>query len=288
MTACRSPLPPWWTAFETWRAHGGIPADRPTALLPKDKRGRVMIPAWAWGCYRERHPKPKPVVHYGILAGSGWFVREPSGGSETEKIAAAKAAGFAYLMLNVRDYPGDRFDSWRIIADKAGLPCVPVGRVYDDQVMRLVTAQEIADETVQMLLRKREDWNAPGVAFNIENEAETVMSPTRLNMLTSAWRGSMAVLVDYRGYVDQSGYHGPNWAPVADRAVGMIECFDSTATKAIDPAAGISRALLAGFKRVVPLLGVNAGRDAYGPLVGPRAGYSIDTVAPEQIAGWMT
>jgi hypothetical protein len=221
------------------------------------------------------------------MAGSGWFVREPSGG-EVEKCAAAKAAGFAYLMLNARDYRGNRWDSWRIVADRAKLPFVPVGRVYDGHGQAAAEAQAIADETVQYLQDTAHDWSSAGVGFNVENEAETVMPPARLANLTAGWHGSIAVLVDYRGWVDEHGYHGPDWTPIADRAVGVIECFDNTATKAINPAAGISRAQLAGFKKVVPLLAANAGRASYGTVTGARAIYTIDTVEPADIRSWGT
>lgn len=54
MSACKTPLPKWWAAFEGWRQHGGLPKERPAAV-PR------QVPQWAWDCYRERHPaKPKP------------------------------------------------------------------------------------------------------------------------------------------------------------------------------------------------------------------------------------
>ena len=98
MTACRSPLPPWWTAFETWRAHGGIPADRPTARLPKDKRGRVMIPAWAWECYRERHPKTPMSVRLepAVWRQAGIWVTTP-GNFNADRRVHAVANGFRWV-----------------------------------------------------------------------------------------------------------------------------------------------------------------------------------------------
>ena len=278
MSACPSPLPPAYVAWETWRLAGGIKAERPPGLPQR-------IPQTWWACLRER--RPKPAFDYGLLAKSGWFVREPTGGGLTEKLPAVKAAGFAYVALNARDYRGNAWDEWRIEAARLSLPVVPWGRIYDGSPTSL-TRTLVAEQTVTYLLDTAAEWGSKGVALNIEDEAEHTISPGRVAYMTDLYRGSLAIVTDWRGYLDAGVYKGPDWTPLAGRAVNIIEAFTND-DQPRDIGDCVERARLQGWKNIVPLLdtklapAVYQQQSAHAPVI---AGYVLDIVDANAVAGW--
>jgi len=102
---------------------------------------------------------------------------------------------------------------------------------------------------------------------------------------------SLGVVTDFRGYHDPDGtYKGPDWTPLADRAVGMIEVFTNMG-QPLDLGICHQRALEQGWRRYSPLLFTRLDPTAYtlqsAALVGARALYLLDYLNPDQIAAWL-
>lgn len=226
-------------------------------------------------------PDERPSRTYGLLAESGWIVRDPTGGSLKEKLAAVKASGFKYVALNARDHRGNAWDEWRMEAARLGLPALPWGRVYD-AVHSLPHAKAVASETVEYLLNTAVEWGSKGCALNIEDEAEDICPPEWVAYNTARYTGSLAIVTDYRGYVDKSGYHGPDWTCLADRATNLMEAFDNDGT--VRPIADCrERARLQGWKSFVPLLDTRLPVPA---VDGARAMYVLDVVDAKHVPDW--
>lgn len=252
--------------------NGAIPSERPPGV-PQH------IPVWAWKCLRERNPiKPSPVIDYGILGGSGWFLRDHQTGSEVEKVAAVKACTiFGYLALNIDALNlAIGWNSWRVVAAGPGNPLLTL------PWSRCRTSTDVTD-TIDIAT----DWGSLGVVLNIEDEAETTLPPAIVDARTTNWRHSLGILVDYRGYEQDGKYHGPNWTCLADRAVGIMEAFDSTATQAIPVTAALRRLTLMGFKRCIVCPSTKLQPAAYAILDGvARVPYVLDIVSAVDVKGW--
>lgn len=273
MSACRSPLPVWYPTWESWRLSGAIPAERPKTLPAR-------IPAWAWLCFKERRPQPKPVAYAGCFERPFALLRNPRSGSEVEKTAAAANVGIATFLFNA--FEGDvthDWSVWRAEAEKRGIRCGEWARCYvDADIRRLISIGQTRGSAV--------------LGLNVENEAETTLKPDVVSVQLQSWPREVAIITDLRGYHDASGYHGPDWRTVAARqgvTVGVGESFVNE-NAGMTPNALVGRLAEQGFKAARPLFGVYQAAlpwtaDEYLRAwpAGSFGLYCIDDVSPEQI-----
>jgi len=162
----------WWPTWVRWMDAGRIPSQRP-ASLPK------RIPLRAFDCYKQLHHD------YGVLVRTGAMVDNPYGGYEREKITAARQAGLPWIALNARDHSD--WTIWRGLCAVAGIEVVPWGRGFDGDPAD-PNASRIAEESIQFLYETAKRWGSPGVILNVEDEAETVLTPTRIAEITKDWK----------------------------------------------------------------------------------------------------
>lgn len=134
---------------------------RPTSL---DPYARIIIEAIRQGLVNA--PPPLPVARIPApFNGQGLVLLEPTGG--TEDIAAAKSAGFTYLLLNIAYASGGDWTLQRQRAAALGMPCIPWRRVLNAEHSREVE-------------RKADEWDSPAAAHNLETEAMTTYPPVSL------------------------------------------------------------------------------------------------------------
>jgi hypothetical protein len=204
--------------------------------LSGDPYGRVLIEAIRVGIEWET-PPPLPAP----FNGRGLALLEPRGG--TEDIAAAKAAGFTYLLLNIAFVSGGSWDVQRQRADSLGLAVVPWRRVLGPQDSAQVEAVAHA-------------WGSPAVAHNLEAEAVTTYTPAQLaaTVTTLGYKRQRAVITE------PWAQNGAGWGALKDW-VAMPEAF-MNANPIFTPSAVTTHAHQEGMPMSVPLFGWGVWGDA--------------------------
>lgn len=242
------PVPHWFWGWAGWRLNG-----RAGARPPAPKR----IPAWAWLRLSYMKARPKAPQARKVPApfnGKGVFLLEPTGG--TEDVAAWKAAGGTYVLLNTAHVSGGTWERHRSRAKAAGLTVVPWRRCY-------TPSDVIALENTAV------EWGSPAVAHNVETEAMTTVTPRVLADITGQYSKSRARAVVTEPWLqnDAGWHHLRDW-------VAMPEAFLNADGK-WDPTVCCAHANSEGMPLAVPVFGWGRWKDA------PR------TVTPaEYLARW--
>ena len=143
-----------------------------------------------------------------MTATNGAFLRNPRGG--VEDVAEMKAAGIAWLALNVGD--DQHWDDWQVVrdrADAAGVAVLPWARVR--------TMIELHD------LMETADVFSSRVIANIENEFETVLPPAKVAALLADYTlqsHALDAAISTVGWV----YNAVDYSPLANYPV-LLQLF---------------------------------------------------------------
>lgn len=230
------PLPQWWWKWAAWRLAG---ATGPRPPAPK------RIPAWAW--LRLSYMKARPRVPVSQAPkvpfpfnGKGMFLLEPRGG--TEDLAAWKAAGGTYVLLNLGYVGGGDWKTHRARAMHVGLAVVPWMRVRS--TAEVCWVEENANR-----------WGSVACAHNLESEAMTSMPPAELAAITDLYPNRVRAVITEPWLQNGAGWHHlSDW-------VAMPECF-LNANAAWDPTVLCAHAKAEGMPLAVPVFGWGNWSDA--------------------------
>ena len=224
----------------------------------------------AWELYLRDAPTPTPAPKIPApFNGQGLVLLEPTGG--TEDIAAAKAAGFTYLLLNLGFVSGGSWDTHRARARTLGLPVVPWTRIYSANHVRQV------EETAAA-------WGSPAACHNLENpEVTTTFPPANLASLAGSY-GPRPRAVMTEPWMQ----NGAGWETLAGW-VALPETFQN-ANVAYTPNALTQHAHSEGMPFAVPMFGWGEWTDAQhyvkpstylAEWTGPFAVYMGDGKEPQ-------
>jgi hypothetical protein len=226
----------WVLGEGRYKGRGARSQPRPTYLpLPIPKIWWVRLAA-----FLARRKKPAPPAVPAPFNGRGMVLLEPAGG--TEDIAAAAAAGFTYLMLNLAHVSGGDWDVHRTRARNLGLASIPWQRIYGPNDVRVV------EETANR-------WGSPACAHNLETEAVTTFPPANLASLAGSYGPRTRAVI-----TEPWMQNGAGWGALSGW-VAMPEAFMNT-NPIYTPAVTVEHAHNEGCPTAVPMFGWGVWSDA--------------------------
>lgn len=245
----KTPLPKWFWRWAAWRLSNQA-GPRPTDAPRK-------IPSWAWLRLSYMTARPRiptsqaPKIPF-PFNGRGMFLLEPRGG--TENLAAWKAAGGTYVLLNLGHVSGGDWATHRARAKQLGLTVVPWKRIY--------TIGDVYDVEITA-----GEWGSIACDHNLEAEAMTTMPPERLAEATDQFPAARVRAVTTEPWMQ----NGAGWQHLGKRGwVAKPEAF-LNANAAYDPTVLCAHAKAEGMPLAVPVFGWGVWKDA--PVNVPPAQY---------------